>query len=122
MKFFKYFWTRNCQYKIMSINMTSFGETIKQLRLDKKLTQRNVATLLDIDTSILSKYEKNKRQPPEEQIEKLAKIFNVDSSTLKFEVVTDKIANQFVEDNIDSKTVRVAEEKAEYIKLKKKIS
>ena len=102
--------------------MTSFGETIKQLRLDRKLTQRNVATLLDIDTSILSKYEKNKRQPSEEQIEKLAKIFNVDSNTLKFEVVTDKIANQFVEDNIDSKTVRVAEEKAEYIKLKKKIS
>jgi transcriptional regulator with XRE-family HTH domain len=102
--------------------MTSFGETIKQLRLDRKLTQRNVATLLDIDTSILSKYEKNKRQPSEEQIEKLAKIFNVDSKSLIFEVVTDKIANQFVEDNIDSKTVRVAEEKAEYIKLKKKIS
>ena len=58
----------------------------------------------------------------EEQIEKFAEIFNVDSNTLKFEVVTDKIANQFVEDNIDSKTVRVAEEKAEYIKLKKKIS
>ena len=102
--------------------MTSFGETIKQLRLDRKLTQRNVATFLDIDTSVLSKYEKNKRQPSEEQIEKFAEIFNVDSTTLKFEVVTDKIANQFVEDNIDSKTVRVAEEKAEYIKLKKKIS
>lgn len=102
--------------------MTSFGETIKQLRLDRNLTQRNVATLLDIDTSVLSKYEKNKRQPSEEQIEKFAEIFNVDSKTLKFEVVTDKIANQFVEDNIDSKTVRVAEEKAEYIKLKKKIS
>lgn len=102
--------------------MTSFGETIKQLRLDIKLTQRNVATLLDIDTSILSKYEKNKRQPSEEQIEKFAEIFNVDSNRLKFEVVTDKIANQFVEDNIDSKTVRVAEEKAEYIKLKMKIS
>ena len=106
----------------MSKNMTSFGETIKQLRLDKKLTQRNVATLLDVDTSVLSKYEKNKRKPSEEQIEKLAKIFNVDSNTLKFEVVTDKIANQFVEDNVDSKTVRVAEEKAKYIKLKKKIS
>lgn len=102
--------------------MTSFGETIKQLRLDRKLTQRNIATLLDIDTSVLSKYEKNKRQPSEEQIEKIAKIFNVDSEILKFEVVTDKIANQFVDENIDSKTVRVAEGKAEYIKLKKKIS
>ena len=106
----------------MSTSMTSFGETLKQLRLARKLTQRNVAILLDIDTSVLSKYEKNKRQPSEEQIEKLAKIFNVDSNTLKFELGTDKIANQFVEDNIDSETVRVAEEKAEYIKLKKKIS
>lgn len=106
----------------MPINMTSFGETIKQLRLNKKLTQRQVATLLDIDTSVLSKYEKNKRQPAEELIEKFAKIFNVDSNILKFEIVTDKIANLFVEDNIDSKTVRVAEKKAEHIKLKKKIS
>lgn len=106
----------------MSINMTSFGETIKQLRLNKKLTQRQVATLLDIDTSVLSKYEKNKRQPSEELIGKFAKILNVDSNILKFEIVTDKIANLFVEDNIDSKTVRVAEKKAEYIKLKKKIS
>lgn len=102
--------------------MTSFGDTIKQLRLERKLTQRTVAILLDIDTSVLSKYEKNKRRPSEEQIEKFAEIFNVDSNSLKFEVVTDKIAYQFVEENIDSKAVSVAEEKAKYIKLKKKIS
>jgi len=100
--------------------MTTFGETIKQLRLDKKLPQRKVAALLDIDTSILSKYEKNVRQPSEELIEKIAKIFNVDSQTLMFEAVTDKIANQFIEQNIDSKILRVAENKAEYIKLQKK--
>lgn len=101
--------------------MTSFGETIKQLRLDRKLTQRKVAIILDIDTSVLSKYEKNKRQPSEEQIERIAEIFDVDCQSLKFEVVTDKMANQFVEENIDSKTVRVAEEKAEYIKNQKNL-
>jgi hypothetical protein len=36
---------------------------------------------------------------------------NVDSNILKFEIVTDKTANLFVEDNIDSKIVRVAEKK-----------
>lgn len=102
--------------------MTTFGETIKQLRLDKNLPQRKVAALLDIDTSILSKYEKNVRQPSEELIERIAKIFNVDSQILKFEAVTDKIANQFIEQNVDSKTLRVAENKAEYIKLRKKTS
>lgn len=100
--------------------MTTFGETIKQLRLDRKLPQRKVAAILDIDTSILSKYEKNVRQPSKELIEKIAEIFNVDSQTLIFEAITDKIANQFVDEDIDSKTLRVAENKAEFFKSKKK--
>ena len=102
--------------------LTTFGETIKNLRLEKNLPQRKVAALLDIDTSILSKYEKNVRQPSKELIEKIAKIFNVDSQTLLFEAFTDKIAYQFIEDDIDSKTLRVAEDKVEYIKSKKKTS
>lgn len=101
--------------------MTTFGEMIKQLRLENKLPQRKVAALLDIDTSILSKYEKNIRQPSKELIEKIAKIFGVDSQTLVFEAVTDKIANQFVVEDIDSDTLRAAETKAQYIKSKKKI-
>ena len=107
----------------MSTNIiTSFGEMIRLLRLNKRLTQRELSVLLEIDTSILSKYERNKRQPTREQIEKFAEIFNVDIGTLMFEVITDKIANQFVEERIDSQTIRVAEEKAEYIKLNKNIS
>lgn len=100
--------------------ITTFGEIIRQLRVDKKLPQRKVAALLDIDTSILSKYEKNVRQPPDELINKIAKIFNVDSQTLKFEAVTDKIAYQFIEEDIDRETLRVAESKVKYIKSKKK--
>ena len=100
--------------------MTTFGETIKQLRLDRKLPQRKVAAILDIDTSILSKYEKNVRQPSKELIVKIAEIFNVDSQTLIFEAITDKIANQFVDEDIDSKTLRAAENKAEFFKSKKK--
>lgn len=107
----------------MSTNIiTSFGEMIRLLRLNKKLTQREVAVLLDIDTSILSKYERNKRQPTKKQIEKIADVFGTDIDALKFEIITDKIANQFVEEDIDSRTIRIAERKAEYIKLKKKIS
>lgn len=100
-------------------NLTTFGDTIKLLRLKNKLPQRKVAALLDIDTSILSKYEKNVRQPSKELIEKIAEIFKVDSQTLIFEAITDKIANQFVAEDIDSKTLRVAENKAEYFKSKK---
>jgi len=102
--------------------ITTFGETIKQLRLKDKLPQRKVAALLDIDTSVLSKYERNIRKPSNEVIENFAKIFNVDSEILFFEAMTDKFAYQLVEENIDSVALRVAENKAAYIKSKRKIS
>ena len=104
------------------MNITTFGETIKQLRLKDKLPQRKVAALLDIDTSVLSKYERNIRKPSNELIENFAKIFNVDSKILFFEATTDKFAYQFVEEDIDSIALRVAEDKAAYIKSKRKTS
>ena len=94
----------------------------KELRLDSKLPQRKVAAQLDIDTSILSKFEKDIRQPSDEFIEKIASIFNVSSDTLKFEAVTDKVACKLIQDNIDTKTLRVVEDKVEYLKSKKKSS
>jgi len=103
------------------MNITTFGETIKQLRLKNKLPQRKVAALLDIDTSVLSKYERNIRKPSNELIENIAKIFNVDSKILFFEATTDKFAYQLIEDNIDSIALRVAEDKAKYIKSQRKI-
>ena len=102
------------------INITTFGETVKQLRLKNKLPQRKIAAL--IDTSVLSKYERNIRKPSNEMIENFAKIFNVDSKILFFEATTDKFAYQFVEENIDSTSLRVAEDKAAYIKSKVKTS
>ena len=104
------------------MSIITFGETVKQLRLKNKLPQRKVAALLDIDTSVLSKYERNIRKPSNEMIENFAKIFNVDSKILFFEATTDKFAYQIVEENIDSVALRVAENKAEYIKSKRKIS
>lgn len=101
-------------------NLTTFGETIKQLRLDNNLPQRKVAAQLDIDTSLLAKYERNVRQPSKDLILKIAELFNVASEPLISEALTDKIANQILEEDIDSKLLRVAEIKAEYIKSSKK--
>ncbi len=99
--------------------LTTFGDTIKQLRLANKLPQRKVAAHLDIDTSLLAKYERNVRQPSKELILKIAELFNIDSDKLISEALTDKIANQLIEEDVDSRLLRVAEDKAEYIKSKK---
>lgn len=99
--------------------MTTFGETIRQLREAQNLPQRKVAVILDIDSSLLAKYERNVRQPSKELINKIAKLFDVDSNELIKEALTDKIAYQILEEEVDSKILRVAEDKVEYLKTKK---
>jgi transcriptional regulator with XRE-family HTH domain len=96
--------------------LTTFGETIKRLREEQNLPQRKVAAHLDIDTSLLAKYERNVRQPSKELIIKIAALFKVDSETLISEALTDKIAYQIIEEDADSKLLRVAENKVEYFK------
>lgn len=96
--------------------LTTFGETIKRLREEQNLPQRKVAAHLDIDTSLLAKYERNVRQPSKELIIKIAALFKVDSETLISEALTDKIAYQIIEEDADSKLLRVAENKVEYLK------
>lgn len=103
-------------------NLTSFGETIKKLRVNNKMPQRKVAAMLDIDTSILSKFEKNIRKPTIEQIEKFAKIFGVDKDSLFFEAITDKIANQFIEQKIDKKIIDAANFKVKQLQSKSQTS
>jgi transcriptional regulator with XRE-family HTH domain len=99
--------------------LTTFGERIRQLREEQNLPQRKVAALLDIDTSLLAKYERNKRQPSKELITKIAKVFKVNSDELINEALTDKIAYQILEEEADSKILRVAETKVEYLKKQK---
>ena len=96
--------------------LTTFGETIKRLRKEQNLPQRKVAAHLDIDTSLLAKYERNVRQPSKELIIKIAALFKVDSEALISEALTDKIAYQILEEDADSKLLRVAENKVEYLK------
>lgn len=50
----------------------TFGEYIRNLREKRKLPLRKVAAALDIDTSILSKIERNEREAIKEMIPILA--------------------------------------------------
>lgn len=99
--------------------LTTFGERIRQLREEQKLPQRKVAALLDIDTSLLAKYERNERQPSKELIKKIADIFKTNCEELILEAFSDKLAYQIIEQEVDSKILRVAENKVEYLKKQK---
>lgn len=76
--------------------------------------------MLDIDTSLLSKIERNERRANREQIIALAKIYEVKESQLLVEYFSDIVAYEIAEEETAKQILQVAEEKVKYQKTKKK--
>jgi transcriptional regulator with XRE-family HTH domain len=96
--------------------METFGDIIKNEREGKGLILRQVASVLDIDQAIISKFERGERKPTKEQVEKFAEFYNLDKNKLITSWLSDQIANTILyEDNI-GEVLKVAEEKALYLK------
>ena len=96
----------------------TFGEYIKKLRTEHKLTLTQLAAQLDLDSANLSKIENNKREFDLKRLDLMAKIFNLDISILRTEFFSDIIAKKIFENNCDDNTLILAEEKVEYLKSK----
>ena len=62
--------------------MVDFGERLKTLRLQEKLTQQQLADRLGITKSVVSYYELQERYPSPEILIKLASIFHVSTDYL----------------------------------------
>ncbi len=94
----------------------TFGDYIKKARETIQLPLRKVAAHLDIDTSTLSKIEKNERNASEQIIEKLSEIFAIDKADLKVRYLSDKITYQLLDEEDGIEILKVAEQKIKYHK------
>lgn len=96
--------------------METFGDIIRIARERKGLILRQVASALDIDQAIISKFERGERKPSKEQVEKFAVFYKLDKNNLITSWLSDQIANTILyEENIEE-VLKVAEEKAKYLK------
>ena len=99
----------------------TFGETLRSLREKEGMPLRKLAALLDIDQSTLSKIERNERRANSDLIEKLSKIFKADKRELHISFISDKVAYELLDEESSYDILKVAEEKIEYLKSKKKL-
>ena len=97
-------------------SIATIGEQLRTLREIKNLSLREVANNIGIDTSLLGKIERNERFPTKEQIKQVAGFFKIDEMQLVKESVSDMIAYKIIEEDVDIDTLKVAEEKVEYLK------
>ena len=100
--------------------METFGEYIRQLRINAGLPLRKIAAQLDIDPSILGRIERDERKANKDFISGIAKIFNQDEQDLFNRFLSDRIAYKIIDENADIRVLKVAEQKVEYLKSKAK--
>ena len=96
--------------------METFGDIIKTERESKSLLLRQVASALEIDQAIISKFERGERKPTKEQVEKFAEFYDLDKNKLITSWLSDQIANTVLYEENISEVLKVAEEKALYLK------
>lgn len=62
--------------------MFDLGELIRDLRKEKKLTQKQLGDLIEVSEATVSKYEANIMIPPFDKLRSLASVFNISMDTL----------------------------------------
>lgn len=75
------------------------GKRIRELRNKNGVLQRQLASLLEIDTPMLSKIERGDRRAKRAQIVQLANYFQIDEKELLTLWVADKILEAVADEN-----------------------
>lgn len=71
--------------------MNTIASKIKELRISNKYSLKEVSESLNINYSLLSRYEKGTRTPSKKQIKQIATFYNVDEKELLIHWLSDKI-------------------------------
>ncbi|MBK7588678.1 MAG: helix-turn-helix domain-containing protein [Bacteroidetes bacterium] len=99
---------------------SQFGEKIRTSRVEQYLYLRQVAPLLEMDTTQLSKIEKGLRQLKREQIPILAEILKASSDELMTLWLADQIYAIVKDEKLANEAMQVAEQKINLSKRRKK--
>lgn len=98
--------------------MSKVSDMLRLAREEKRLILRKVASELDIDQSLISKFEKGERKPTKEQLIKLADFYNLSKQDLLIDWFSDKIIYELRDVDFANDILMVAEEKIKYQKAK----
>ena len=105
---------------IVFMSTETIGEKLRHIREEKELPLRKVAALLDIDVAILSKMERGERRITKEVVLKLADIYDYNTDDLLVSFLSDKILYEIQDEDLGIEALKVAEERAKYIRANRK--
>lgn len=113
-----YFWTNNDKSNFSPLN--TLGQILREYRESKGLLLRQVAAALEMDTALLSKFERDERKPNKEQVLAFARYYNVNADELLLAWLSDKLAEEVLNEDLAKEALKAAEKKVDILKKKKK--
>jgi transcriptional regulator with XRE-family HTH domain len=90
--------------------MGSFGETIRALRQEKSLPLRVVAAAIEIDSTLLSRFELGDRFPTDDQIRRFADYFQRAPDELAAQVIADRIIAAYGPEQVTARAAEIVRE------------
>ena len=97
----------------------TFGQYIRRLRKEKKLTLTQLAAKLELDSANLSKIENGKRDFDERKIDLLCSIFKLDRKQVEKELISEKVVKNIYSYTTSEEILMLAESKLKYLKTSK---
>lgn len=96
---------------------TTFGELIKNLRVEHGFTLAQLAEMLDVDTANLCKIESGKREFDIKRLPRFCELFGLDLFEMEKELFSEKLAKSVFKSNLDNSVFKLAEKKVKYLAL-----
>lgn len=93
---------------------SQLGLRIRKLRINQKLLIRQLASQLEVDTSVISKIERGTRQLKKEQIPTIALILKADKDELLTLWLADQVYELMHDENLALKAMQVAKKQIKY--------
>lgn len=100
--------------------MNTLGQILREYRESRGLLLRQVAAALEMDTALLSKFERDERKPSKEQVSAFAKYYDANVDELLLAWLSDKIAGEVLHEDLAKEALKAAEKKLDILKKKKK--
>jgi transcriptional regulator with XRE-family HTH domain len=98
--------------------LKTLGETIKEQREAKKLLLRELAALINVDTAMVSKFEKVNVSQPGSKLQAFPKPWRLMKKKLLVIFFSDKIAFDLKGEEVAKETLKIAEKKIAFMQKK----